>query len=304
MPLRPFTMPVLLKRLFLIDRNQKQRSGALDVSAAKLLEQMLAGTQSERHDADGGGLVRAVEEDACVAGVKVRYVVRLPESVGNEFLRIVTHTAGAGIVKAPAGNIRRIARAFDHAPSGTEQTGADLLRVFPHFQNIFVPLKMNACARNAVGVFDFRIDVHKVRVQAQRWSLNRETDRRWIASLDLALVGRAKTLCARRVPRVFATASSGINGVAPNEFLFVGIFQVLPARHPDDGVVADTIWKTGLTQKLRKIAVRGFSVKVVAEIASELAAGIGNSRGPMTRLGIEPDACGFDIRCSHNDRAA
>jgi hypothetical protein len=43
---------------------------------------------------------------------------------------------------------------------------------------------------------------------------------------------------------------------------------------------------------------------VVAEIASELAAGIGDARGPKTRLRIEPDARGFDISSGHDDRAA
>ena len=84
-------------------------SGGLDVAAAKLLDQVLAGAQGEGHDADGGGLVGAVEKDTRIAGVQVRDVVSLPESVGYELFGIVTHPACAGIVEAPTWNIRRIA---------------------------------------------------------------------------------------------------------------------------------------------------------------------------------------------------
>src|SRR5690349_17415766 len=108
----------------------------------------------------------------------------LAEGVGDEFLRIVPHTAGAGIVEAPSGNIRGIAGSFDGAARGAKQIGASLFRVLPHFQDVFVPLKMNARAGNAVGVFYFRIDVHKVGVQAQRWSLNGEADGRGVTALD------------------------------------------------------------------------------------------------------------------------
>ena len=83
-----------------------RRSGTLELAAAKLLEQMLARTQREGHDADGGGLVRAVEEYAGVTGVQIRDVMSLAEGVGDEFLWIVAHAASAGIVEAPARNIR------------------------------------------------------------------------------------------------------------------------------------------------------------------------------------------------------
>src|SRR5215469_10113132 len=63
--------------------------GSLDVAAAKLLQQMFAGTQSEGHDADRGGFIGAIEKNAGVTGVQVRHVVSLPESVGDEFLRIM-----------------------------------------------------------------------------------------------------------------------------------------------------------------------------------------------------------------------
>src|SRR5215470_7073512 len=78
----------------------------LDLSAAKLLEQMLARTQSKRHDTDRGGFIRAVEKDAGVAGIQIRHIVSLPESVGDEFLRVMPHAASAGVVEAPTGNIR------------------------------------------------------------------------------------------------------------------------------------------------------------------------------------------------------
>src|SRR5215467_7536221 len=68
--------------------NSYASSGALDVSAAKLLQQVLAGTQGKGHDADGCCLVRAIEKDAGVASVQIRDIVSLAESVGDEFHRI------------------------------------------------------------------------------------------------------------------------------------------------------------------------------------------------------------------------
>src|SRR5215467_9451260 len=76
-------------------------SGSLDVSAPKLLQQVLAGAQGEGHDADGGGFVRTIEKDAGVASVQIRNIVSLSESAGDEFLWVMPHTACAGVVEAP-----------------------------------------------------------------------------------------------------------------------------------------------------------------------------------------------------------
>src|SRR6516225_11387970 len=106
---------------------------------------------------------------------------------------------------------------------------------------------MNPRARNPVNVFHFRIDVHKVSVRSQRRSLNGEADRCWVATPDFALVGGAEAFGPSSIPRVFAAAPAGIYAVSPDEFFFVGIFQVLPARHPHDGVVANAVRETWLT---------------------------------------------------------
>ena len=71
---------------------------SFDVAATKLFDQMLAGPQRESQDADRGSFVCAIEEDAGVASVQVRHVMSLAESVGDEFLGIVAHTARAGVV--------------------------------------------------------------------------------------------------------------------------------------------------------------------------------------------------------------
>src|SRR5207245_3345872 len=104
--------------------------------------------------------------------------------------------------------------------------------------------------------------------------------------------------CGR--PGVFTATSAGIHGVAANEFLLMWIFQVLPARHPNDGVVADAVGEAGLTGELREIARSRLPVEVIAQITSKLSAGIGNARGPATRPRIQQDACRFDIGGSHD----
>src|SRR6266576_2637556 len=98
---------------------------------------------------------------------------------------------------------------------------------------------MNPRARNPVDVFHFRIDVNKVSVRSQRRSLQGEADRCWVAALDFALVGGTEAFGPSSIPRVFA--------VAADELFLVRIFQILPTRHPHDGVVANAVREAWLT---------------------------------------------------------
>src|SRR5205823_1663514 len=97
---------------------------------------------------------------------------------------------------------------------------------------------------------------------------------------------------------------SGIHGVAANEFFFAGILQILPAGHPHDGVVSNTVGEARLTEELWQIARSRFAVQVIAQITAQLAAGIGNACGPMTRLRVEPNARGFHVRSRDDDGTA
>src|SRR5260370_15065600 len=104
--------------------------------------------------------------------------------------------------------------------------------MLPHLQDIFVPLKVEPRYGNAVRILDLRVEVHIIRVRAQRWRLHREVDRSGIATLDLALERRTKTIEAVGVPREVQAAAIWVNRISADEPLFVRGFQVLPARHP------------------------------------------------------------------------
>src|SRR6266568_3309835 len=118
----------------------------------------------------------------------------LTEAVGDETFWVIAHAARTGFVQAVTRNLRRLARAFKHASRGTQYFGTRLLRVLPHLQSVFVPLKVQPRYRNAVWILDLRVEVHIIRVRAQRWRLHREVDWSGIAALDLALERRTKTV--------------------------------------------------------------------------------------------------------------
>src|SRR5580692_11582489 len=151
--------------------------------------------------------------------------------------------------------------------------------MLPHFQHVFVPLKMQAGYGNAVGIFHFGIEIDVIRIRAQAGSLNSETYGRGIAALDLALVGRSEAVEFVGDPGKISAAAVGVDGVATNKFFFVRIFQILPARHPGDGAVADVVGERGTSYKLRKISTHRLAVKVIAKVAAELSAGVGNTVG-------------------------
>lgn len=70
---------------------------------------MLRRPQRECQDAEGGGLVGAIEKDAGVAYVQVRYIVRLTKAIRHRILGIISHPARPRLVQAPAGHLRRLA---------------------------------------------------------------------------------------------------------------------------------------------------------------------------------------------------
>src|ERR1700722_353191 len=81
-------------------------------AAAEVLDQMFGSPQRKGQDADGGRLVGAVQKNAGVAYVKIRHVMRLAKTVGNEILRIVSHATSAALVQAKSGNLGLSAETF------------------------------------------------------------------------------------------------------------------------------------------------------------------------------------------------
>jgi len=75
------------------------------VPLAEVLNQTLAGAQSECQNGDGRCLVGTEREDASVATVKVLDVVGLPKTIGHKLSGIISHPARTGFVQAPAGDI-------------------------------------------------------------------------------------------------------------------------------------------------------------------------------------------------------
>src|SRR5271165_2181983 len=146
---------------------------------------------------------------------------------------------------------------------------------------------MHASHRDSVWIFHLRIEVHKVRIRAQRRSLNPEADGRRIPPLDLALERRSETVEVRSKSGKFLASTIGIDGISANEFLLVRIFQILPARHPGNRAVADMVRETRLANQLRQISPSRLAIKMVAEISAQLPTGIGHSVRPVPRFRIQ-----------------
>src|SRR5215471_21295707 len=79
----------------------------------------------------------------------------------------------------------------------------------------------------------------------------------------------------------------------------MGIVQVLPPWHPDHLTARDVIRRARLSEKLRKIAVAGSSIEVVAEVAADLSARIRESVGKLSGFGIQQDPCALNAGGRH-----
>src|SRR5262249_43220407 len=169
------------------------------------------------------------------------------------------------------------------------------------FQDIFVPLEMNPRYGDSVGVFNLGINVNVVGVAAQGRRLDGEADGRRIAPFYFALVRGSETFGLGCIPGIFGAAAARVDGVSANEFFLARVLEVLPSRHPDDGVIADAVGEARLTQQLGQVSACRLAVQVVAEIAAHLSAGIRDAVGPAKRLGIQQNAGRFDVRGSHHD---
>src|SRR5262245_49724107 len=82
---------------------------ALMHTIVEVLDDAIAGSERERHDTERRGLVGGVGEHARIAHVQIRHVMRLPEAIRHETLRIIPHATGAALVQAPARNEWRLA---------------------------------------------------------------------------------------------------------------------------------------------------------------------------------------------------
>src|SRR5215831_11040521 len=65
------------------------------ISASEIGDDAIGSAQRKRQNANGGGLVGAIQENAGVADIKIRNIVSLTEAIGHELFWIVAHSAGA-----------------------------------------------------------------------------------------------------------------------------------------------------------------------------------------------------------------
>jgi len=70
----------------------------LVLNSPEILHQMPESAQRERENADGGGLVGAIQKYAGVADIKIRHIVGSAETIRHKLLGIITHAACSGLV--------------------------------------------------------------------------------------------------------------------------------------------------------------------------------------------------------------
>src|SRR5437660_1243532 len=113
-------------------------------------------------------------------------------------------------------------------------------------------------------IFLLRINVNVVSGTGKRRRLDESANRRGIVALDLALIGRAKALDLIVVSWELSATAPHVNRVAPDEFFFPRIFQVLPTRHPCNCGVSDVVRSGRLTQKLGQVSIARSPIQVIA----------------------------------------
>ena len=145
------------------------------------------------------------------------------------------------------------------------------------------------------------INVHVVGGAGKARCLDEGANRGRIVTLDIAFVCRAKAFDLAVVSWKLSAAASDVHRVAPNKFLFPRIFQILPARRPGNRGIGDVVRSRRLTQKLGQVSIARAAVQVIAQIAPELAARIGDSSGPVAGLRVQHDVRALDAGCGkHN----
>ena len=183
---------------------------------------MLSRPQREGQNRDGGGLIGAVGEYAGVADVEVGNVVGATEAISDKFLRIVTHAQGAGFVEAGAGNIDFAGTQVFTAARADKLLGR-VFGVFPHQQGVPIPGKVKSGSGDAVDVVNSGIDIDIVFIAPLSGSLNVKTNGGWITALDFAFEVAAEAGDGVEIIREAGTAAVGVNGIAPDKFLFTRI---------------------------------------------------------------------------------
>src|ERR1700730_15032475 len=153
-------------------------------------------------------------------------------------------------MQAGSWTIRLIVGAPHLSAHGLEEIDHHLLGVFPHQKLVWTPLIMEAKLRNSEDVLFFGVNVDVVCGTRQSRRLNESAYRSRIVTLDVALVLRAKTFDLIVMSGELPTPAADVHRVAANEFFFVGLFQVLPARHPSHRRIGNAVRTSGLAQEL------------------------------------------------------
>jgi len=119
--------------------------------------------KSESEYRQGGCLVGAVEKDAGIAGVEIGHIVGLTEAVGDKVSRVIPHATGSRLVQAPARRFRLSVPLIDGA-GVVKNLRARLLGMFPHFERVLIPLKVESHLRYAEDISLYRVDIHEILV--------------------------------------------------------------------------------------------------------------------------------------------
>src|SRR5882724_5316952 len=149
---------------------------------------------------------------------------------------------------------------------------------------------------NSKDVFLIGVHVHKVSRTRQGRCLDQRSDCRWIVAFNVAFEFRPKTLELRIMAGEFSTATAEIHRITADKFFFARIFEVLPAWHPANRGIGNIVWNGRLTHEPRWITVTWTAVKMIAQVPTQLAAGIGNARGPVPGLRVQHDVRRLNAR--------
>src|SRR6267142_1110879 len=143
-------------------------------------------------DWHSGGFVSATRENTCVANIEIRNIVSLCPLVRNRRLGVISKPADTGFVQAGSGTVGLVVHPPHLSAHRLEEINHHLLRVLPHQEFVFSPLKMKSKLGNSEDVFLVRVNIDVVGRAGKRWRLNEGADRSRVVTLDIAFVLRTK----------------------------------------------------------------------------------------------------------------
>jgi hypothetical protein len=106
-------------------------------SLPKLLCDVLAGTKRERENRKGSGFIRAIQKDAGITDIQIGHIVGLAEAIGDEFVGVASHAAGASLMQTVAGNLGFVSSIFQYSAGRPQHFRTNLLGMFPHLVDQF-----------------------------------------------------------------------------------------------------------------------------------------------------------------------